>query len=230
MRGELIMKKMYAVILVVAIVISIGAVVIVVKKSTDAKNYYDSTSASVMEKTLYNVSKDLKNHQEIVGDYDITEVDESELDARAEIVAKNSNRNKAEVKSELKERIERKKALYLAAKEAGYNVTDEEIEQAVQETKEAIHAQKDSENEFKAVLNGMGVSENEYWELQKKQYEIDLLINKYMEDQMAKKEIGDKKNIANNDYEIKNKVQKEIEDEALEKYGESSKKSSDVKN
>ena len=222
------MKRLYVVILLIAIVISLGAVGFFIKKNSRGKNYYDSKSASEMEKSLYNVSKDLKKNQKEAMDYDLTDIDEGELDKRAEVIAKNSNRDKQEVKEELKSSLERKKALYWAAKEAGCSVTDNEIEQTVQEAKKAIHSQKESEDEFKAVLSGMDVDEKEYWEMQKKQYEIDLLVDKYMEDQLKKKEEANK-SVSSDDYEIRKKWQEEIEKEAMKKFAKNKKSTSGVK-
>lgn len=66
------MKRIYVAILLIAIVISLGAVGFFINKTTRGKNYYDSKSASEMEKSLYNVSKDLKENQKKALDYDLT--------------------------------------------------------------------------------------------------------------------------------------------------------------
>lgn len=211
------MKRIFAAILIITVVISLGVVITFGEETTRGKNYYDSKSASKMEKTLYNVSKGLKKVKKKDSDNILTDLDESELDERAQIVAESSNRDKQEVKDELEKSLERKKALYWAAKEAGCSVTDNEIEQAIQETKDALHSEKEAEDEFKAVLSGMEVEENEYWKMLREQYEIDLLVNKYIEEQLKKKEKNNK-NMSSDNYETKKKWQEEIEKTAIKNF------------
>ena len=63
------MKRIFAAILIITVVISLGVVITFGEETTRGKNYYDSKSASKMEKTLYNVSKGLKKVKKKEGCY-----------------------------------------------------------------------------------------------------------------------------------------------------------------
>ena len=88
-------------------------------------------------------------------------------------------RSREKIIEALAEREQRKQANYLKAIEEGFVVTDEEIEKAIEETKEEIKGTS-AEMEIEAFCEGAGITIDEYWNRQKDVYRKNYLIQKYM--------------------------------------------------
>lgn len=95
------------------------------------------------------------------------------------LVQAGDERSREDIIEALEERQKRDQANYLKAVEEGFVVTDEEIEEAIEETKKAIKGEA-AEKEIEAYCEGAGITMDEYWELQKEVYRKNYMIKKYM--------------------------------------------------
>ena len=208
-------KKMCVAGLLVATALIVGSVVLV-HRSTEAGNYYNGRGVSNTEKTMYDYGK---SSQDL--DKDTNTFTEERLNKAAEIISSNSDKTKEEAKDSLEENTKRTSALSKAAEKAGYSVTEKEVIAEIKKTKEAIHSNEEAEKELQAYLAGADKSEDEYWELVKQDYEKNLLIEKYVTAQIKKKakENGVSEG-SDQYYEKQQQWQTEIENEAMEEFGD----------
>lgn len=95
------------------------------------------------------------------------------------IIQAGDERSKDEIVEELGERAKRDQANYLKAVKEGFVVTDEEIEEGIEEIKEEIKGTA-AETEIEAFCEGAGITMDEYRETQKDIYRKNYMINKYM--------------------------------------------------
>lgn len=95
------------------------------------------------------------------------------------LIQAGDKRSREEIIEGVERRQKRDRANYLKAVKEGFVVTDEEIEEAIKETKEKIKGDP-AEKEIEAYCKGAGITMDEYWELQKDVYRKNYLIQKYM--------------------------------------------------
>ncbi len=141
----------------------------------------------------YNYGAGIKDYA-MEGNMQKTVISKKNIEAVADaFIQAGDERSKEDIVEGLEERQKRDQANYLKAVEEGFVVTDEEIEKAIEETKEAIKGEE-AEKEIEAYCEGAGITMDRYWELQKAVYRKNYMIKKYMnqcqEDFYGKSEKG----------------------------------------
>lgn len=180
-------------------------------KKGSASNHYNEGSASDTANMIYNIASADEDIKSDDWNYDPTVINEERIAKKAEAVAKESGREEAEVKEELLTQATENRALYLAALDAGITVTQAEVDESINTIKEAFHNDEEAKEELAAILAGYGISEEEYWEKTRSQYEAILIINKYLNLRVEEMDVED---------EEQSEAIDEITDEAVEEYGE----------
>ncbi len=71
------------------------------------------------------------------------------------------------------------KILYMEAVQLGYKITNEEVEETINTNKEIINNNQEHQIFLQNYLEGLNLSEEEYWRLVKKAYEKSLTVGKY---------------------------------------------------
>lgn len=86
-----------------------------------------------------------------------------------------------EAKSKAKEYLMEREELYQKAVDAGYSVTDEEVEEYLDSLKELIYSSENGEEQLAISMNYFE-NEDEYWDYEFLVYQKNLVIQKYNED------------------------------------------------
>ena len=86
-----------------------------------------------------------------------------------------------EAKSKAKEYLMEREELYQKAVDAGYSVTDEEVEEYLDSLKELIYSSEDGEEQLAISMNYFE-NEDEYWDYEFLVYQKNLVIQKYNKD------------------------------------------------
>lgn len=86
-----------------------------------------------------------------------------------------------EAKSKAKEYLTEREELYQKAVDAGYSVTDEEVEEYLDSLKELIYSSEDGEEQLAISMNYFE-NEDEYWDYEFLVYQKNLVIQKYNKD------------------------------------------------
>jgi hypothetical protein len=86
-----------------------------------------------------------------------------------------------EAKSKAKEYLMKREELYQKAVDAGYSVTDEEVEEYLDSLKELIYSSEDGEEQLAISMNYFE-DEDEYWDYEFLVYQKNLVIQKYNKD------------------------------------------------
>ena len=86
-----------------------------------------------------------------------------------------------EAKSKAKEYLTEREELYQKAVDAGYSVTDEEVEEYLDSLKELIYSSEDGEEQL-AISKNYFENEEEYWDYEFLVYQKNLVIQKYNRD------------------------------------------------
>lgn len=213
------MKKMI-VISVLGVIILGGVCAFFVGKDGNAENYYNRKETSQTEKMLYNIGAESRENIKSANDNeDDTVVDSENIKKNAEVYAKETNQSSQKVEKKMTEKSIEKKALLLAARDEGISVTEQEVSKAIQDVKEAYNKNETSKKELQAVIAGTGLSEKEYWDYVKPEYEENMVINKYLESKYKKKAEQSSIAYGTEQYYEKAKIWREdLAQEAVEKY------------
>lgn len=150
-----------------------------------AQNYY--TKAPDKEKKIYQAAGKEKKRLEKAGEYNPEEISESQIEEKAKNVAEMFDMSEEEAKDKIRQDSMNKKALYLAAKEAKIVVSSEEVAEQIEKARKVYHEDEEGKKELQALIAGMGMTEDEYWEAIKPQYESNMRINKYLQEMYKKK-------------------------------------------
>lgn len=86
-----------------------------------------------------------------------------------------------EAKSKAKEYLTEREELYQKAVDAGYSVTDEEVEEYLDSLKELIYSSENGEEQLAISMNYFE-NEDEYWDYEFLVYQKNLVIQKYNKD------------------------------------------------
>lgn len=86
-----------------------------------------------------------------------------------------------EAKSKAKEYLMEREELYQKAVDAGYSVTDEEVEEYLDSLKELIYSSENGEEQLAISMNYFE-NEDEYWDYEFLVYQKNLVIQKYNRD------------------------------------------------
>ncbi len=86
-----------------------------------------------------------------------------------------------EAKSKAKEYLMEREELYQKAVDAGYSVTDEEVEEYLDSLKELIYSSENGEEQLAISMNYFE-NEDEYWDYEYLVYQKNLVIQKYNKD------------------------------------------------
>lgn len=212
------MKKKIIIGALGLLVVTTGAVAMV-KMQGESQNYYNSSRATEDEKDMYSMGKDEKERLGTGGEYDPTQTTREQIREKAESVADQMGKTVDEAEEIILQNALEEKALYLAAIEVGINVTDSEVDQAVNDIRTAVHDEEEEEKQLKAVIAGRGMSEDEYWNSLKAQYKVNMMINKYLEGEYEK--MADKENVTKEEENYSEKTatwRKILTDEAIDKF------------
>lgn len=139
------------------------------KNISTAVDKYNTGEVSEEEKMLYNVSKNVNNGSENI------------YEDVSDIVAETTGEKKEEIKDNLEQNDKKRDELEKAAIDAGITVTEEEVDEIIKTTKEALHSDEDGSKQLQAVLSGSGLTEDEYWNSCRNYYKTSLLIEKYQD-------------------------------------------------
>ncbi len=212
------MKK--RIIIALSIVLC-SATFVVIGASSSATNYYNSNNVTKVQKELYNISK---NDSKVFGKnwkYDPTNVDEKLISKQADEVAKQSGENKQNLEKDMLRRAVEAKVLYLAATDAGFSASEAEVQKEVDDLRKGIHGIPEEEKNLKAIVDGFEMTEDEYWEMVKPQYETAIIVNKYLDHEYEKRKSKLKGNYDGEKiYQLELKWRQEIINRAKSRYGE----------
>ncbi len=212
------MKKKIIIGVLGLLVVTTGAVTMI-KIQGESQNYYNSSRATEEEKDMYSMGKDEKERLGTTGEYDPTQINREQIKEKAESVADQMGKTVEEAEAIILQNALEEKALYLAASEEGIDVTDLEVDQAVNDIRKAVHDEEEEEKQLKAVIAGRGMSEDEYWSSLKAQYKVNMIINKYLEGKYEK--MADKENVTRESENYSEKTaawRNTLTDEAISKF------------
>lgn len=129
-----------------------------------AKNYYTGFNSSQKEKVIYQVSKKEKTRLNKMGQYNPKDIDKEQIEEKAENIAEEYSISVEEAKKIITKNSIAKKALYLAAEDAGITVDEAELTEEINKIRATFDGDEDGQKELKARIAGMGMTENEYWD------------------------------------------------------------------
>ena len=147
------------------------------KYDSKAVDKYSTNKVSDEEKMLYYVSQEAAEANKPSNDF---------YDEISETVSEYSEYSKQEVKSSMIEGKKERDELEKLAIDSGITVSEEEIDQVIDKTKEALHSDEEGNRQLQAVIAGSGLTEDEYWENCRSYYKKSLLIEKYEDSQTEK--------------------------------------------
>ncbi len=148
----------------------------------------NNTEVDAVEKegVLNEIGKYDKNNNIDEYDYlsDDSGVDVDNIRDKAEMISDiQPEMDENEVYDNMLEYEMENKAFYLAAVDAGYTASEEEIDDIINYIKDAIQGTEE-EKYIKSYILGRGMSEEEYWISIRDLYKRNLIIKKYLEDNM----------------------------------------------
>ena len=112
-----------------------------------------------------------------------------------------------------------KKALYLAAEEAGFTVDEQEVTEAIDKIRATFVSDPEGKKELEAEIAGMGMDEEEYWNFVRPQYKSNMIVNKYLNKMYEEKCKEEKIDLYSEEYMEKRKEWRDsIAQEAIKKY------------
>lgn len=207
-------------ILIVSLLVGVGFITIIGIHSNSANRYEKENKATGKEETdIYKAAKISKDILEKTGEYDPLNVDEDAIDVKAGKMADALGKDKEQLKKDITDNSEQTKALYMAAKDYGITVSEAETDEALNELKNILHSSEDGQKQLDAVLAGLGMSEEEYWEASRVQYETNIYINKYLDARCEEiLQDKDKEGITADSIDERNELVEKITKEAVKKY------------
>ena len=148
----------------------------------------NNTEVDAVEKegVLNEIGKYDKNNNIDEYDYlsDDSGVDVDNIRDKAEMISDiQPEMDENEVYDNMLEYEMENKAFYLAAVDAGYTASEEEIDDIINYIKDAIQGTEE-EKYIKSYILGRGMREEEYWISIRDLYKRNLIIKKYLEDNM----------------------------------------------
>ncbi len=208
-------KKTFVIIGAAAVVIALGVASVGI-----ARNYYTSSSSDVKEREVYQMAKKEKDRLDQQGAYDPkAPIDKDQIKKKAENVADMYDMSVKDAEKTITKNTIEKKALYLAAEDAGITVTDQEVTEEIERIKETFVSDSEGQKELKAQIAGMGMEEDEYWESLRPQYKSNMIANKYLRKMYEKKGKEEGIEINSEKFQERKKVWRdEIIQDAIEKY------------
>ncbi len=184
-----------------------------------AKNYYTGFNSSQKEKVIYQVSKKEKTRLNKMGQYNPKDIDKEQIEEKAENIAEEYSISVEEAKKIITKNSIAKKALYLAAEDAGITVDEAELTEEINKIRATFDGDEDGQKELKARIAGMGMTENEYWDSLRPQYKSNIMANKYLQLMYGKRCQKEKISMDSPQYAEKQTQWKdEITEEAIKKY------------
>ena len=172
---KMIMKKIFKRVCG-TLILSVGMVsILTVSKIGGAET--DDSETKEYKQQLFDAAKECAKYNEdkkAFGDTD------EKIEKSAEIISAQSGADKEEVQDILYEEEERKATLERLAREAGISVTEQEVSAEIEKVRGLLHSDEQSEEELRIITDGLGMSEEEYWESVRPVYERNLLIDKYV--------------------------------------------------
>lgn len=184
-----------------------------------SKNYYSSTGASDKEKEMYHTAKKEKQRLDETAGYDPKKIDKKQIREKAQNIAGQYDMSVDDAEKIITQNSIEKKALYLAAENQGISVSDKEVTEEIDKIKATFVADPEGQKELKAEIAGMGVSEEEYWEILRPQYKSNIIVNKYLFSMYEKKCKEEKIDMNSSEYTAKQADwRKQLTEEAIAKY------------
>ena len=185
-----------------------------------AQNYYKSSSSSKKEKTEYRMAEKEKERLKKKGTYNPKgHIKKEDIAKKAENVAEAFDMSVSEAEKQITKNSVEKKALYLAAEEAGITVNEQEVTEAINEIRVTFASDPEGKKELEAEIAGMGMDEEEYWNFLRPQYKSKMIVNKYLNKMYEEKCKEEKIDLYSEECMEKRKEWRDsITQEAIKKY------------
>lgn len=183
------------------------------------KNYYDNKNPSEKNEIVHETARKERDRLKDAGEYDPKKIDKEQIKKKAENVAERFGMSVSEAEEKITTNSIEKKALYMAAEDAGVTVSDDEVTAEINKIKELFVGDPEGKKELDAEIAGMGMTEDEYWEYLRPQYKSNIIVNKYLKMMYEKK--CDEEGIAMDSKEFAEKQsewRKTIAEDAIQKY------------
>lgn len=125
----------------------------------------------------------------------------------------------SEAEKRITENSVEKKALYLAAEDAGITVSEQDVTDEIEKIKAALATDPEGKKELEAEIAGMGMDEEEYWNFLRPQYKSNMIVNKYLNKMYEEKCKEEKIDLYSEECMEKRKEWRDsITQEAIKKY------------
>ncbi len=185
-----------------------------------AQNYYKSSGSSEKEKAVYQMAEKEKERLKDRGTYNPKgHIKKEDLAEKAENVADVFDMSVSEAEKRITKNSIEKKALYLAAEEAGFTVDEQEVTEAIDKIRATFVSDPEGKKELEAEIAGMGMDEEEYWNFVRPQYKSNMIVNKYLNKMYEEKCKEEKIDLYSEEYMEKRKEWRDsIAQEAIKKY------------
>lgn len=183
-----------------------------------AHYYYKSSGSS--EKEEYQMAQKEKDRLRDKGTYNPKDhIKKEDIAQKAENVADVFDMSVSEAEKQITKNSVEKKALYLAAEEAGITVSEQDVTDEIENIKEALASDPEWKKKLNAQIAGMEMDEEEYWNFLRPQYKSNMIVNKYLNKMYEEKCKEEKIDLYSEDYMEKRKEWRDsIAQEAIKKY------------
>lgn len=183
-----------------------------------AQNYYKSSGSS--EKEEYQMAQKEKDRLRDKGTYNPKDhIKKEDIAQKAENVADVFDMSVSEAEKQITKNSVEKKALYLAAEEAGITVSEQDVTDEIENIKEALASDPEWKKKLNAQIAGMEMDEEEYWNFLRPQYKSNMIVNKYLNKMYEEKCKEEKIDLYSEEYMEKRKEWRDsIAQEAIKKY------------
>ena len=187
------MKKIISFFIIVVLMLTIGGI-IYVGASDDKVGIIDH--AQMVKEKLRDEKEDIvvqisNSEQEVI-------ITSKQLDTY--VMNLEFATNEKVDKSNALDQLIKQKALYLLACKNGYEVEDKVVKEKIVETKNAINSDIEQKTFLKNYLEGLGISEDEYFEQLFDSYKVRLTIGKYKNSKLKPQLIKQDKTLSERDY------------------------------
>ena len=146
-------------------------------------------------------------------------IEKEDLAEKAENVADVFDMSVSEAEKRITENSVEKKALYLAAEDAGITVSEQDVTDEIEKIKAALATDPEGKKELEAEIAGMGMDEEEYWNFLRPQYKSNMIVNKYLNKMYEEKCKEEKIDLYSEECMEKRKEWRDsITQEAIKKY------------
>lgn len=145
-------------------------------------------------------------------------IDKEDIEKQVDIMKEfNPEINEEEYYEQLEQKEIERRSLYIGAVEAGVSVTDEEVQNVIDELKNNLSEDKEAYDQLMAYLAGRKITEEEYWQEIKPIYIRNLTIQKYLES-MEEQALKDSQNSKKTEEEIREKADEQLIEDCIDKY------------